>query len=60
MGAQREICGKISRKVVNFELQESFLHILGVSQNFQFNGEHYVYRFIFQLALGFVGAKIVK
>ena len=38
MLAQREIFGKMAVKSTIFELQQSFLHIFGVAQNFQFNG----------------------
>ena len=36
--AQREIFRKMAVKSTIFELQQSFLHIFGVAQNFQFNG----------------------
>ena len=36
--AQREIFRKTAVKSTIFELQQSFLHIFGVAQNFQFNG----------------------
>ena len=35
---QREIFRKMAVKSTIFELQQSFLHIFGVAQNFQFNG----------------------
>ena len=35
--AQREIFRKTAVKSTIFELQQSFLHIFGVAQNFQFN-----------------------
>ena len=37
MLAQREIFRKTAVKSTIFELQQSFLHIFGVAQNFQFN-----------------------
>ena len=38
MLAQKEIFRKMAVKSTIFELQQSFLHIFGVTQNFQFNG----------------------
>ena len=38
MLAQREIFTKLAIKSTIFELQQSYLHIFGVAQNFQFNG----------------------
>ena len=38
MLAQREIFAKFAIKSTIFELQQSYLHIFGVAQNFQFNG----------------------
>ena len=35
---QREIFGKFAIKSTIFELQQSYLHIFGEAQNFQFNG----------------------
>ena len=38
MLVQREIFKKMVIKSTIFELQQSYLHIFGVAQNFQFNG----------------------
>ena len=38
MLAQREIFAKFAIKSTICELQQSYLHIFGVAQNFQFNG----------------------